>query len=55
MNPPIPVPGLDNIAIHAAFLQQPAGFVHDFGAVGFGSDPALWTLSLAVTFYVVLP
>ena len=55
VNPPIPVPGLDNIAIHAAFLQMPAGLVHDFGDVGFGSDPALWTLSLEVTFYVLLP
>jgi len=55
VNPPIQVPGLDNIAIHAAFLQMPAGFVGDFGPVGFGTDPALWTLSLEVTFYVVLP
>ena len=55
VNPPIPVPGLDNVAIHAAFLQMPAGLVHDFGVVGFGSDPAVWTLSLEVTFYVVLP
>ena len=55
VNPPIAVPGLDNIAIHAAFLQMPAGLVHDFGGVGFGNNPALWTLSLEVTFYVVLP
>jgi peptidoglycan/LPS O-acetylase OafA/YrhL len=55
VNPPIPVPGLDNIAIHAAFLHMPAGLFHGFGAVGLGSDPALWTLSLEVTFYIVLP
>jgi peptidoglycan/LPS O-acetylase OafA/YrhL len=55
VNPPIPVPGADNIAIHAAFLQMPAGLFHDFGPVGLGNDPAVWTLSLEVTFYVVLP
>jgi peptidoglycan/LPS O-acetylase OafA/YrhL len=55
VNPPIPVPGVDNVAIHVVFLQMPAGLVRDFGPVGFGNDPAVWTLSLEVTFYVLLP
>jgi peptidoglycan/LPS O-acetylase OafA/YrhL len=49
------LPALDNVAVHATFAQMPAGMFRDFGPVGFGSDPALWTMSLEVTFYVILP
>jgi peptidoglycan/LPS O-acetylase OafA/YrhL len=34
---------------------MPAALVRDFGPVGFGSDPALWTLSVEICFYAVLP
>jgi peptidoglycan/LPS O-acetylase OafA/YrhL len=55
VSPPIPFPGIDNVAVHAAFLQMPAALVRDFGPVGLGSDPALWTLSVEICFYILLP
>jgi peptidoglycan/LPS O-acetylase OafA/YrhL len=55
VHPPIPFPSLGNIGIHAAFLQAPAAMLGNFGAIGFGADGPLWTLSVEVTFYVILP
>jgi peptidoglycan/LPS O-acetylase OafA/YrhL len=54
VHPPIPFPGLGNIGIHAAFLQVPAEMFRTV-AIGFGADGPLWTLSLEVTFYLILP
>ncbi len=56
IHPPFPFPSLANIGVHVAFLQMsPLRAFHAFGAIGFGQDDALWTLSLEVTFYVILP
>ena len=55
LSPPIPFPGLESIGAHASFLHMPAAMLDDFGPIGFGADGALWTLSLEVTFYVILP
>jgi len=56
MQPNFPFPTVPNIGIHAAFLQMSAvRMFHAFGPVGFGRDDAVWTLSLEVTFYVILP
>jgi peptidoglycan/LPS O-acetylase OafA/YrhL len=56
IHPNFPFPALPNIGIHAAFLQMSAvRMFHAFGPIGFGRDDAVWTLSLEVTFYVILP
>jgi peptidoglycan/LPS O-acetylase OafA/YrhL len=54
VHPPIPFPGLGDLAIHAAFLQMPAVMLRNL-LIGFGVDGPLWTLSLEVTFYFILP
>jgi peptidoglycan/LPS O-acetylase OafA/YrhL len=54
ISPPIPLPSFANVAIFGVFMHIPAGLVKDWGP-GFGADPPLWTLSLEVTFYFILP
>ena len=54
VDPPIPFPGIGDIAIHAAYLQMPAEVFRNL-VIGFGVDGPLWTLSLEVTFYFILP
>ncbi len=52
-----PTPG--NVAAHALFLQTPATLIGSFAgwntAYGFGIDGPLWTLSVEISFYLVLP
>ncbi|MEK6272390.1 MAG: acyltransferase [Actinomycetota bacterium] len=54
VDPPIPFPALGSIPVHAAFLQVPVAMFHGL-ALGFGADGPLWTMSLEVTFYLILP
>lgn len=54
VDPAIPFPGPGSIGVHAAFLQGPVAMFRGL-ALGFGVDGPLWTLSLEVTFYVILP
>lgn len=49
------VPGVGTIAAHFAVLQTPALFLVDNFRLGFGVVPPVWTLSVEVGFYVVLP
>jgi peptidoglycan/LPS O-acetylase OafA/YrhL len=49
------LPGVGSIAIHAAVLQIPATLVDQGFLVGFGVNLPLWTLSLEVLFYALLP
>jgi peptidoglycan/LPS O-acetylase OafA/YrhL len=51
---PTSFPGTGNIAVHAFYLQTPVSFVRDLH-MGFGVDGPVWTLSLEVTFYILLP
>ncbi|MBA2522053.1 MAG: acyltransferase [Solirubrobacterales bacterium] len=53
-----PVPGLSDIAVNVAALQSPAHMFDPgsgFFLYGFGINGALWTLSLEITFYLLLP
>jgi acetyltransferase len=54
ISPPIGFPSAGNIGAHFVFLQTPAELFKPY-PMGFGADGALWTLSLEVTFYVLLP
>ena len=49
------VPGPGTIAAHLAVLQTPALLVTPNFQLGFGVVPPVWTLSVEVGFYVVLP
>jgi peptidoglycan/LPS O-acetylase OafA/YrhL len=45
-----------SLVAHALFVQQEARLLPGYsGALGFGVDPVLWTLSLEAAFYVALP
>ena len=55
LHPPIPFPAGSSIALHLGYLQAPAELFQNDFQVGFGIDGPLWTLSLEVTFYVILP
>lgn len=54
VHPALAFPGITSIAAHAAFLHTPGGLLYDF-PLGFGVDGPVWTLSLEVTFYALLP
>jgi peptidoglycan/LPS O-acetylase OafA/YrhL len=54
VNPPIPMPSIANVGLHTIFLHMPGALVDSFGP-GLAADTPLWTLSLEVTFYVILP
>ena len=49
------MPSAGAIAAHFAVLQTPALLFVDNLNLGFGVDPPVWTLSVEVGFYVVLP
>ena len=53
-SPPLDVPGVGNFIAHALFLQAPAQMVEPI-PTGFGVNGAIWTLSLEITFYLLLP
>ncbi|WP_028065355.1 acyltransferase family protein [Solirubrobacter soli] len=49
-------PTIDALLAHLSFLQVEARLLPGYdGALGFRVDPPLWTLSVEVAFYVVLP
>ncbi|MBA2522052.1 MAG: acyltransferase [Solirubrobacterales bacterium] len=53
-----PIPGLGTIAINLGVLQSPAHIFDPgsgFSLFGFGINGPLWTLSLEITFYLLLP
>jgi len=46
----------ESVLAHALFAQQEARLLVGYdGALGFGVDPVVWTLSLEALFYLVLP
>jgi peptidoglycan/LPS O-acetylase OafA/YrhL len=49
------MPGWESIAAHLAVLQTPGRMLDDGIALGFGVIPPVWTLSVEVAFYLVLP
>lgn len=53
-DPPIPFPDLGNIVLTYTTLEVPAELVKLQYFLGFEMDRAVWTLSLEVTFYVLL-
>jgi peptidoglycan/LPS O-acetylase OafA/YrhL len=50
-----PFPDAGTVAAHFAVLQTPALLFVDHFNLGFGVDPPVWTLSVEIGFYVVLP
>jgi peptidoglycan/LPS O-acetylase OafA/YrhL len=54
VRPPMNEPSLASVGLHAVFLQTPIAMVHPV-AIGFGVDGPVWTLSLEVIFYALLP
>ncbi len=54
-DPALYKPGVGDVAVHAAFLQTPWQLFSSSVPLGFGVDGAVWTLSLEVTFYLLLP
>jgi peptidoglycan/LPS O-acetylase OafA/YrhL len=53
--PAFPFPDAGTVAAHFAVLQTPALLFVDHFNLGFGVDPPVWTLSVEIGFYVVLP
>jgi peptidoglycan/LPS O-acetylase OafA/YrhL len=49
------LPGVGSISTHIAFLQGPALLFDSSYKLGFGVVPPVWTLSVEMAFYVVLP
>jgi peptidoglycan/LPS O-acetylase OafA/YrhL len=49
-------PTLDGVLAHLSFLQVEARLIGGYdGTLGFRVDPVLWTMSVEVAFYLVLP
>lgn len=48
-------PTISSVGIHALGLHEPARFFDPGFGLGLGIDGPLWTLSLELTFYLVLP
>ena len=48
-------PGLLSVGVHAIGMHQPAHLIDPGFAVGLGINGPLWTLSLEITFYLLLP
>lgn len=55
VTPPLPVAHPLGVAVHAVFLQSPAQLFTGSVPLGFGLNGVVWTLSLEVTFYLLLP
>lgn len=55
VDPPLPSPDIGDVLVHAAFLQTPTQMFTGSVPVGFGVNGVVWTLSLEVTFYLLLP
>ena len=55
VRPPLPMPDVGDLAVHALFLQTPAQMFTGTVPLGFGLNGVVWTLSLEVTFYLLLP
>jgi len=55
VDPPLYDPGFADVAVHTVFLQTPAQLFTSSVPMGFGVDGAVWTLSLEVIFYLLLP
>ncbi|MBK8293955.1 MAG: acyltransferase [Solirubrobacterales bacterium] len=55
LNPDVPLPGFVSVAGHVSGLEVPISLFTSNYPVGFGVNPPLWTLSLEVAFYIVLP
>lgn len=53
-DPPIPFPGIGNIILTFTTLEVPAELFNFQYFLGFEMNRAIWTLSLDVTFYVLL-
>ena len=55
----VPYPSAGNVGVHIAFLQTPTVLIQSFGhssyGYGFNVDIPLWTLSVEMAFYLVLP
>lgn len=49
------LPGAGSIATHLTFLQTPALLFQSDYQLGFGVVPPVWTLSIEMAFYIVLP
>jgi peptidoglycan/LPS O-acetylase OafA/YrhL len=54
VSPPLGRPSIGSVAAHMVFLQTPAQIFWNI-PMGFNIDGPLWTLSLEITFYVLLP
>ncbi|MBK5232570.1 MAG: acyltransferase [Thermoleophilia bacterium] len=56
VSPDVDFPGLRDLTFHTFGLQGASGLVGaGSGPIGFGINPPIWTLSVEVIFYVVLP
>jgi peptidoglycan/LPS O-acetylase OafA/YrhL len=56
LDPPATFPRLGSIGMNATFLEVPAAMAHRAPLLfGFGVDAPVWTLSLEVVFYALLP
>ena len=53
--PPVAYPTIPQIGVHFLFLQTPAHWIHESIVPGLAINAPLWTLSIEVTFYLLLP
>lgn len=51
----VSMPSLSSIGIHGAFAHVPASLLDRDFLIGFGVDAPVWTLSLEIIFYALLP
>lgn len=53
--PPFAHPTIPQMAVHFLFLQTPMHWIHSSIVPGLAINAPVWTLSIEVTFYVLLP
>jgi peptidoglycan/LPS O-acetylase OafA/YrhL len=53
--PGIPMPGIGSLASNFSGQQTLVQMIHDPYKIGFGFDSTIWTLTLEIGFYIVLP